>query len=321
MAMGKFKLKVEPRKVFGNNKGFQGRFSIIINPQREYFQRNSHFDTFLLNKRNFSSNEKTSKNLETRLQFFFSQGKELLEKQLFNDAEMPLTSASAIATTLEKPHLKGQVCLILGYCFLKGEKHQQAETMLKESINKLETTDPIRSALAHSYLSESYFTQKKYSEATNSNREALKILEKINADKSMIAGSKNNLAGNLLAEKKYSEAKTYALEALQYFDISLGKHNPITKNCFSNVAKILKGIGQEEEIKSLQENWKGEIEKAINELEIYAKNNFKEKHLSELEDIWKNTQVKKFDPPGLFVTPQIKREEREDFFKIWKKQL
>lgn len=257
-----------------------------------------------------------------RAEQLFHQAESLVSSKKYQEAELPLLSCRQVTTILNNTTLRGKVCGMLGYSYHQREFLPSAETFLKESIellasNKAESTFV---ALITSYLAEVYSKTNRLSDATRSSKRALELLSSGKPDDYMVAAMQSNIAGYLVAESKYDEAEGLLKQALSFFDSSLGKHNPVTKRCAINLVKILKASGKEDDINALKLKWEQETVEKAKKLQEAAKQKFEqEKWLEVIEEEWKNRDIKRFDPPGLFLPTGLKNVEQQTFSGLWEK--
>jgi len=261
--------------------------------------------------------------LSKKAHYLFNQGESLASENKFQEAEVPLLSCMQAAKILQDNSLGGKTAGILGYSYSQRESLTSAETYLKESISLLQNdkNETTFTALMYSYLAEVFSKSTKLSEASTACKKGLEIITSSkNANATLVAGMKSNLAGYLLAEEKYVDAEPLVKDAFSYFNNAMGKQDPLTRKSASNLLKILKAQGKDNEIKELQDTWKNETEQRAKLLEETAKQQFaKDNWWNMIEQEWKDKELKRFDPPGLFLPQELKQKEFDNFQKLWNK--
>jgi hypothetical protein len=197
-------------------------------------------------------------------------------------------------------------------------KNEEAITLYENCLPIIETwqkEDRDRGVILSNYAEALYATKKPH-DAAQASQLALSILRKHHHDDELIAANLSNLAGYLCAVKKYAEAKPHSAAALKIFIKKLGKKNRFTKDAWSNFYCILKELGQEEEAKDLETDWKT------------AHEGLSSKHSEKLTDkqildIRARVEErlyaqKRVEPSGSIKDPKFYREELAKFMDQWK---
>jgi tetratricopeptide (TPR) repeat protein len=248
----------------------------------------------------------------------FDHGQSLINQEQYGQAEISLITSLQLAKRLEDPIMVGKVSLMLGYSYNLRDVFDRAENHLKEAIELLKDKEQIKAGFGLSYLAEVYSKTNKFPQAVEVAKQALKLLEK---DNTFFSVTQNNLAGYLHANKQYPEAQSLCESALSFFEQTVGHNNPLTRSCRVNLSAILRDSGQEKRLSELQSRWLASIKKGAAEIAEKAKKDFDLKDLQYCEQQWHDMELKRLDPPGMFVPTRIANKEEHFFSKAWKNQL
>ena len=144
-------------------------------------------------------------------------------------------------------------------------------------------------------------------------KQALAILKRhdVHAEDELKAVALANLAGYYCAVKKYEEAKPHAAQALKIFLNKLGRSARFTKDAWNNYYCILKELGQTEEAKDLEVEWRTAHEGT-------ASKQAQKLNDKQVEDIRRRLEErvqapKRAEPAGAIKDPAFYREELNTF--------
>lgn len=161
--------------------------------------------------------------------------------------------------------------------------------------------------------SEALLGDNKPYDAIESGKQALAILKRhdVHAEDELKAVALANLGGYYCAVKKYSEAKPHAGQALKIFLNKLGRGARMTKDAWNNYYCILSELGQVEEAKDLETEWRTAHEGV-------ASKQAQKLNDKQVEDIRRRLEERVFapkraEPAGAIKDPAYHREEIASF--------
>lgn len=146
---------------------------------------------------------------------------------------------------------------------------------------------------------------------------AVSILKSLSQNDELMAACMANLAGYYCKVKRFADAKPLAAQALRLFIDKLGRRNQYTKNAWSNYYCILKELGQDEEAKDLEEDWRTAHEGPTTSKHAEKLNT------AQVEEIRRRLEErlyapKRVEPTGTVKHPEFYRDELKEFMQQWK---
>lgn len=266
--------------------------------------------------------------MTTKMQELLKNGIAEMKQGLLVEAELTLNSALHLNARLHNstPNMdKARSTLYLAYTFYHMKKYPEAERLYTAALamlKDLEDTPSTEYAAALTHLAEVYALQEKYKEAVEQCKVAVPVvLQVFHTNKAKIASVYSNLSTYYASLKLQQEALSYAKQALDLFEETLGRHAAYTHTALLNYYKLLHEYGQQEQLKAVEQQWgsKHDAERAA--FQSHATAAFAEKGnlLQNFENKWKDDpSLKRFDPPGFFLSKQFLRLESRDFKKFFR---
>jgi len=197
-------------------------------------------------------------------------------------------------------------------------KHEEALALYQKCspvIESFQREERDRGVILLNYA-ECMCNLKRYGDAIQLSLDALAILKRHHDEDEVVAVNLSNLAGYYSTLRKYAEAKPYAAQALKIFLKKLGKRNQYTKDAWSNYYCILKELGQDEEAKDLETDWRTAHEG-------YQSKNAEKLNDKQVENLRRRLEErlyaqKRAEPSGSVKDPKFYREELSSFIEQWK---